>query len=72
MKTMKNFAAQQLSKKQMNEVRGGKYLCHCYVGDKPVTFTPELQSVFVVEDLETALIMVQLSCPNGGHCDNLG
>ncbi len=72
MKSMKNFAAQQLSKKQMNEVRGGKYLCHCYPGDKPLTFTPELQSIFVVDDFEAALFMVQISCPNGGHCDNLG
>lgn len=28
MKTMKNFAAQQLSKKQMNDVKGGRtYYC---------------------------------------------
>lgn len=26
MKAMKNFAAQQLSKKQMNDVRGGEYI----------------------------------------------
>lgn len=31
MKTMKDFASQQLSKRQMNQVRGGDYLC---VGDK--------------------------------------
>ena len=29
MKTMQDFAAQQLSKKQMNEVRGGDYFCAC-------------------------------------------
>lgn len=29
MKTMKDFALQQLSKRQMNQVRGGDYLCVC-------------------------------------------
>ena len=29
MKTMKDFAAQQLSKKQMNQVRGGQNLYEC-------------------------------------------
>lgn len=72
MKTMKDFAAQQLTKKQMNEVGGGKFLCYCYTGDEPLTITPESPSAFVMEDLEAALFMVQISCPNGGHCDNLG
>lgn len=29
MKTLKDFASQQLSKRQMNQVRGGDYLCVC-------------------------------------------
>lgn len=34
MKTMKNFAAQQLSKKQMNQVRGGaKVRCDLTIGE---------------------------------------
>lgn len=43
MKTMKNFAAQQLSKKQMNEVKGGikiisdeMVICRFYDGDRYV------------------------------------
>lgn len=72
MRSKKNFAAQQLTKKQLNDVCGGKYLCHCYPGDKSLTFTPELQSIFVVDDFEAALFMVQTSSPNGGRCDNLG
>ncbi len=33
MKTMKNFAAQQLSKKQMNDVKGGQQAL-CYIWDE--------------------------------------
>ncbi|WP_299220701.1 hypothetical protein [uncultured Alistipes sp.] len=33
MKTMKNFAAQQLSKKQMNDVKGGRVYVNCTIWD---------------------------------------
>ncbi len=33
MKTMKNLAAQQLSKKQMNEIKGGKHICDIYTAN---------------------------------------
>lgn len=41
MKTMKNFAAQQLTKKQMNEVKGGKVAILCPIlgaGGKPINY----------------------------------
>ncbi|MDE6827457.1 MAG: hypothetical protein K2P46_01900 [Alistipes sp.] len=71
MKSMKDFAAQQLTKKQMNEVKGGRFLCVCHSGDKPLTTTPEVRGIFVVEDARDAVSMVGISCPNGGHCDAL-
>lgn len=33
MKTMRNFVAQRLSKKQMNDVKGG-IKAHCYIWDE--------------------------------------
>lgn len=38
MKSMKKFAAQQLTKKQMNEVKGGDYLCSCSSNAKNFIF----------------------------------
>lgn len=38
MKTMKNFAAQQLSKKQMNDVKGGTAACGFGVMEFQCTF----------------------------------
>lgn len=44
MKTMKNFAAQQLTKKQMNEVKGGRtYYCDV-ITDRGNKSTIEIQA----------------------------
>lgn len=72
MKTMKNFAAKQLTKKQMNEIKGGReFLCVCRHGEKPLTTVPGIDSVFRTPDLEAAVFLTQMSCPNGGDCYGL-
>lgn len=58
MKTMNNFAAQQLSKKQMNEVQGGyKFMCYANNGQ---------QMLLQVMYIETAQAWVNAN--GGGMC----
>lgn len=69
MTNLQNFAAQRLTKRQMNDIRGGQeYLCACYVGDKPLTTTDQVRSTFIAHDENEAIFMLKISCQNGGAC----
>lgn len=69
MKSMKDFAAQQLTKKQMNEVKGGtQFLCICNLGEGEITITPQQSPIFVTDNLELAVLRTRLVCVHGGSC----
>ena len=53
MKTMKDFAAQQLSKKQMNQVLGGTVAVACSIYDQNGKLIP-VQKVVRAETLQEA------------------
>ena len=58
MKSMKNFAAQQLTKKQMNEVKGGSDLFYCTWGDGNSSYFTREQIVQITIQEET----IRMSC----------
>lgn len=59
MKTMKNFAAQQLSKKQMNDVKGGQVYVNCTIwdihADKPVEWSHSATGATLEEAMQNIL-----------------
>jgi len=65
MKTMQDFAAQQLSKKQMNQVRGGTYICACKSGSSH-------QKIQIIENLDDYPNLIagwiKMNCETGGDC----
>ncbi len=70
MKTMKNFAAQQLSKKEMNNVKGGKrFLCICNWGEGEITIIPQQSPIYITDNLELAIFRTRLVCVHGGTCN---
>ncbi len=58
MKSMKNFAAQQLSKKEMNNVKGGMELFYCTWGNGNSNYFTREQIVQIAIREET----IRMSC----------
>lgn len=58
MTNLKKFAAQQLTKKQMNEVKGGYYACFC---DQKAAF-----QILQLDDPYWAIAWLDVNCGSGG------